>query len=122
MHTHTHGLVSPGRTYTMSCDQSYPFPQVFVVDRGGGQQHPAQPPDLVPCWSFPPAQKRAKNRSYSYMGAVPGVSLVVLFLFLLVFAAMGVGAYQIYNMQKELRQMREVRGREHVDSCSSRLE
>ncbi|XP_076578498.1 tumor necrosis factor ligand superfamily member 6 [Chaetodon auriga] len=95
----------------MSCDQSYPFPQVFLVDEGGGPQHPTQPPCLVPCWSFPPAQERARSRgkSQSSMGVRPGVALVVLMLFLLVFAALGFEAYQIHNMQKELRELREVK-------------
>nr|XP_046248395.1 tumor necrosis factor ligand superfamily member 6 [Scatophagus argus] len=94
----------------MSCDQSYPFPQVFLVDDGGGSQHPVQPPSLVPCWSFPPPQERARShgKSQGYKGVSPGVALVVLMLFLLVFAALGFEAYQINNMQKELREMREV--------------
>lgn len=96
----------------MSCDQTYPFPQVFLVDGGGGGGGGgAQPPNLVPCWSFPPAQDRARRhgKSRGCMGVSPGVALVVLMLFLLVFVALGFEAYQIYNMQKELRVMREVR-------------
>ncbi|XP_045905988.1 tumor necrosis factor ligand superfamily member 6 [Micropterus dolomieu] len=94
----------------MNHDQNYPFPQVFLVDSGGGQQHSAQPPSLVPCWSFPPAQERVRGRGKSRgcMGVSPGVALVVLMLFLLVFAALGFEAYQIQNMQKQLREMREV--------------
>ncbi|XP_029286387.1 tumor necrosis factor ligand superfamily member 6 isoform X2 [Cottoperca gobio] len=94
----------------MSCDQSYPFPQVFLVDGGEGSQHSAQPPNLVPCWSFPPAQERARSRrkSQGCMGVSPGLALIVLMLFLLVFAALAFEAYQIYNMQEELRGMRQV--------------
>ncbi|XP_068449241.1 tumor necrosis factor ligand superfamily member 6 isoform X2 [Clinocottus analis] len=95
----------------MSCDQqSYPFPQVFLVDDGGGPQHSGQQPSLVPCWSFPPAQERARPRSKSRgcMGVSPGVALIVLMLFLLVFVALGFEAYQIRNMQAELSEMRKV--------------
>lgn len=95
----------------MSCDQTYPFPQVFVVDQGGGLPHVNQSPSLVPCWSFPPAQVRVESRAKSRgcKGVSPGTALVVLMLFLLVFAALGFQAYQIYNMQKELNDMKEVR-------------
>lgn len=97
---------------TMNCDQSYPFPQVFLVDGGGGpQQQHHQTPSLVPCWSFPPAQERARSRGKSRgcMGVSPGLALVVLMLFLLVFAALGFEAYQITSMEKELERMRKVR-------------
>ncbi|XP_039668119.1 tumor necrosis factor ligand superfamily member 6 isoform X2 [Perca fluviatilis] len=98
------------RTCTMSHDQSYPFPQVFLVDGGGGTQHSVHPPNLVPCWSFPPAQERARSREKSRgcMGVSPGLALVVLFLFLLVFAALGFEAYQINHMQQELKELRTV--------------
>lgn len=97
--------------YTMSCDQCYPLPQVFLVDGGGGSQDSAQPPSLVPCWSFPPAQQgvRSREKSRGTMVVSFGGALIVLMLFLLVFAALGFGAYQIYNMQKELKKMKEVR-------------
>ncbi|TKS74787.1 Tumor necrosis factor ligand superfamily member 6 CD95 ligand [Collichthys lucidus] len=95
----------------MSCDQCYPLPQVFLVDGGGGSQDSAQPPSLVPCWSFPPAQQRVRSREKSRGTMVVsfGGALIVLMLFLLVFAALGVGAYQIYNMQKELKKMKEAK-------------
>ncbi|XP_035509594.1 tumor necrosis factor ligand superfamily member 6 [Morone saxatilis] len=95
----------------MSCDQSYPFPQVFLVDGGGGPQHSTQPPSLVPCWAFPPAQERVRSRGKSRgcMGVSTGAALVVLMLFLLVFAALGLEAYQIFKMQKELREIKEVK-------------
>ncbi|KAM9358028.1 tumor necrosis factor ligand superfamily member 6 [Symphorus nematophorus] len=91
----------------MSYDQTYPFPQVFLVDGSGGQQHPDQPPSLVPCWSFPPAQERVRSREKSQgcMGVSNGAALVVLMLFLLVFAALGFEAYQIDALQKDLRNM-----------------
>ncbi|XP_039984881.1 tumor necrosis factor ligand superfamily member 6 [Xiphias gladius] len=93
----------------MSCDQSYPFPQVFLVNGDGSPQPSTQPLSLVPCWSFPPAQERVRSRgkSQGFMGVSPCLALIVLLLFLLVFAALGFEAYQIYNLQTELREMRE---------------
>ncbi|KAM3619047.1 uncharacterized protein V6R79_002177 [Siganus canaliculatus] len=96
----------------MSYDQTYPFPQVFLVEGGGGgPQHSAQPPNLVPCWSFPPAQERTRSREKSRgcMGVSPGLALVVLMLFLLVFAGLGFEAYQIHTMQKKLKEMEKVK-------------
>lgn len=95
----------------MSCDQSYPFPQVFLVDRGGGPQSNAQAPSLVPCWSFPPAQERARGsrRHRGCMGVSPGLLMVLLLLLLLVFAALGLGAYQIQKLKTELAKMEKVR-------------
>lgn len=43
------------------------------------------------------------------MGVSHSAALVVLMLFLLVFAALGLGFYQIYNMQKELKEIDKVR-------------
>lgn len=96
----------------MNCDQTYPLPQVFLVDQAGELQEPNQAPNLVPCWSFPPPQERQRSRrkSWSCMGVSPTLALVVLMLFLLVFGALGFEAYQIYQMQKELRELGEVRG------------
>lgn len=100
---HAAGL---SRTCTMSCDQTYPFPQVFLVDAGGGLQHPDQPPSLVPCWSHLSAQGTVRRKSHGGMGVSPCTALMVLMLFLLVFAGLGFEAYEIYKMQKELRQVR----------------
>ncbi|XP_026161259.1 tumor necrosis factor ligand superfamily member 6 [Mastacembelus armatus] len=93
----------------MSCDQTYPLPQVFLVDGGGDPQFSTQPPNLVPCWSFPPAHQRIRSRGKSQgcMGVSPGLAMLVLLLFLLVFAGLGFEAYQIHNMQTELRDMRQ---------------
>lgn len=92
----------------MSCDQTYPFPQVFLVDAGGGLQRSDQPPSLVPCWSHLPAQGSVgrRRKSHGGVGVSPCTALVVLMLFLLVFAGLGFEAHQIYEMQKELRQVR----------------
>lgn len=86
------------------CDQTYPFPQVFLVDGAGSPQHSTQLPNLVPCWSFPPAQDRVRShgKSRGYMGVSPGLAMVVLCLFLLVFSALGFELYQIHNIQKKL--------------------
>ncbi|GAA6235601.1 tumor necrosis factor ligand superfamily member 6-like [Lates japonicus] len=95
----------------MSCDQSYPLPQVFLVDGGGGSsQHSAQQPNLIPCWSFPPPQERVRSRGKSrgFMGVSPCLAMIVLMLFLLVFAALGFEAFQIYKMQMELKEMKKV--------------
>ncbi|XP_059196514.1 tumor necrosis factor ligand superfamily member 6 [Centropristis striata] len=96
----------------MSCDQNYPLPQVFIVDGGGGQQHADQPPSLVPCWSFPPPQERVRSRGKSpgCMGVSYCSALTVLMLFLLVFTALGFEAYQIHNMQEELKDLRNQGG------------
>lgn len=109
--TDAHTLWLSAGLCTMSCDQTYPFPQVFLVDQAGGLQQPDQPPNLVPCWSFPPPQERARSRrkSWSCMGVSPSIALVVLMLFLLVFGALGFESYQIFKMQKELIQLGEVR-------------
>ncbi|KAM7388511.1 hypothetical protein PAMP_024681 [Pampus punctatissimus] len=95
----------------MSCNQSYPFPQVFLVDRDGGPNHSDQLPNLVPCWPFPPAQDRVRSRGKSRgcMGVSPSLAIVVLFLFLLVFAALGFQTYQIYKIQKKMEGMRQVK-------------
>ncbi|XP_034036745.1 tumor necrosis factor ligand superfamily member 6 [Thalassophryne amazonica] len=94
----------------MSCEQNYPFPQVFLVDEDGGPQ----PPSLVPCWSFPPAQdeRRRKRKSVGFFGVSHSLAVVVLFLFLLVFAALGFGALLIQNMQNELH---DIRNRTNVE-------
>ncbi|XP_041862771.1 tumor necrosis factor ligand superfamily member 6 isoform X2 [Melanotaenia boesemani] len=87
--------------------------KVFLVDGGGG--HPTQPPNLVPCWSFPPAQERMRSRGKSRgcMGISPSLAMVVLLLFLLVFAALGFEAYQILDIQKKMKAIEKVE-LEHV--------
>uniref|UniRef100_A0A1A8IMJ2 Fas ligand (TNF superfamily, member 6) n=2 Tax=Nothobranchius kuhntae TaxID=321403 RepID=A0A1A8IMJ2_NOTKU len=89
----------------MSCDQRYPLPQVFLVDEGGGSHHPSQPPNLIPCWSFPPAVERMRSREKSRgcMGISPGLAMVVLMLFLLAFAALGFEGWQILQIQKKIK-------------------
>ncbi|XP_029987273.1 tumor necrosis factor ligand superfamily member 6 [Sphaeramia orbicularis] len=92
----------------MSCDQSYPFPQVFLVNGSGGPQQSGPLPNLIPCWSFPPAQEMARRhgKSRGCMGVSYGLVFVVLMLFLLVFAALGIGAWKIINIQRELQEIR----------------
>lgn len=96
---------SLSRTCTMSCDQRYPFPQVFLVDEGGGPRRSPQTPNLIPCWSFPPAAEAMKSRvkSRGCMGISPSLAMVVLMLFLLVFAALGLEAWQILQIQKKIK-------------------
>ncbi|MEQ2236835.1 hypothetical protein ILYODFUR_016680 [Ilyodon furcidens] len=94
----------------MSLDQRYPFPQVFLVDEGGSQRQSVSPPNLIPCWSFPPAQEamRSRGKSRTCMGVSPSLAMVVLMLFLLVFAALGFEAWQILNIQKKLKDVEKV--------------
>lgn len=89
----------------MSCDQRYPLPQVFLVNEGGGPHHSTQPPNMIPCWSFPPAAEMIKSRGKSrgFMGIKPSLAMMVLMLFLLVFAALGFEAWQIFQMQKKMK-------------------
>ncbi|XP_056133853.1 tumor necrosis factor ligand superfamily member 6 [Lampris incognitus] len=93
----------------MSYDQSYPFPQVFLVDSSGGPQHSVQTPHLIPCWSSPPAQGRVRSRGKDQgcMGIRYGLLTVLLFLLLLVFAALGLGAHQIYKLHIEVAKIKQ---------------
>ncbi|KAM9478919.1 tumor necrosis factor ligand superfamily member 6 [Salvelinus alpinus] len=95
----------------MSGTQGYIYPQVFLVDRSGGPQPSVQPPGLVPCWSFPPAQERVREQGRARgCRGVGSWSLVValLFLLLLVFGALGLGAYQIHRLQTQLDGIQQV--------------
>ncbi|XP_042273048.1 tumor necrosis factor ligand superfamily member 6 [Thunnus maccoyii] len=107
----------------MMGDQSYPFPQVFLVDGGGGQQNSGQLPNLVPCWSFPPAQGRMRSRGKSRgcMGVSPGLAMVVLFLFLLVFAALGFETYQIYKIKAEMKEMKKVEREPEINTPAKQI-
>lgn len=109
MHTNHRSDNSP---CTMSYDQTCPIPQVFFVNEGGGVQRPVPSSNLVPCWSFPQPRERTRSqeRSRGCMGVSSGAALVVLMLFLLVFAALGFEAYRIQNLQRNLKEMQEVRG------------
>ncbi|KAM9848426.1 tumor necrosis factor ligand superfamily member 6 [Aulostomus maculatus] len=94
----------------MSYDHSCQMPQVFLVDQGGGQLHSGQFPSLVPCWSFPSAQGSVRDpRKRPGMGVSGGLALVMLFLFLLVFSALSIGAFYIYNIETELSVLRKVK-------------
>lgn len=94
----------------MSFDQRYPFPQVFLVDEGGNQRQSVTPPNLIPCWSFPPAHEtmRSRSKSRGCMGVSRSLVTIVLMLFLLVFAALGFEAWQILNLQKKLKDVEKV--------------
>ncbi|KAL1022515.1 hypothetical protein UPYG_G00028710 [Umbra pygmaea] len=94
----------------MSATQGYPYPQVFVVDSGGGQQASAQPPGLVPCWSYLSAQEKGRERYRTRGGSrfsSWSLVLALLFLLLLVFGALGLGAYQIHKLQTHLDRMQQ---------------
>ncbi|XP_029542875.1 tumor necrosis factor ligand superfamily member 6-like [Oncorhynchus nerka] len=89
----------------MSGTQGYPYPQVFLVDSGRGPQPSVQPPGMLPCWSFPPAQervmKRGRGRGCRGVGSW-SLTMALLFLLLLVFGALGLGTYQIIKLQTQL--------------------
>ncbi|XP_068176564.1 tumor necrosis factor ligand superfamily member 6 isoform X2 [Antennarius striatus] len=94
----------------MSCDQTYPFPQVFFVDGGGQPPQYGHPSGLVPCWSSStPQRAKSLGKKLGFTGVSTGVSLVVSMLFLLVFAALGLEAFQICNVQRELKEMKKVK-------------
>ncbi|KAJ0032259.1 hypothetical protein NQD34_002340 [Periophthalmus magnuspinnatus] len=91
-------------------DQTIPYPQVFIVDRGGHPNPHGTLPNLVPCWSFPPAHETVTRpeRSRGCMGASSRLVGVVLLLFALVFASLGMGAMWTVNLQKQLKDMRKL--------------
>ncbi|XP_026088489.1 tumor necrosis factor ligand superfamily member 6 [Carassius auratus] len=82
---------------------------VFTVDSGRG--HPEQdlyyhqqlPRPPVPCWTFPPARAEMKKRGWGTMNK--GIVWVLILILLLVFAALGLGAYQILRLQTEMQQL-----------------
>ncbi|XP_046893248.1 tumor necrosis factor ligand superfamily member 6 isoform X2 [Hypomesus transpacificus] len=86
----------------MSCSMTTPYPQVFMVDHGRDPPSTVHPPDLVPCWMFPPAQERVRRRGGKEWPCQGALLLAVLFVLLLVFAALGLGALQIHRLQMEL--------------------
>ncbi|KAK3516065.1 hypothetical protein QTP70_004016 [Hemibagrus guttatus] len=81
----------------------YTYPPVFTVDAARGfplqNQAAGTEPGLVPCWTLPPARVRAKKRGCGGMGSAGCLLIMVL---LTVFAALGLGAYQIMKLQTEL--------------------
>ncbi|KAF6727932.1 Tumor necrosis factor ligand superfamily member 6 [Oryzias melastigma] len=101
----------------MSCEQRYPVPEVFYVDGGGGPLHSSQHPDIVTWSSFPPARERMKRhgKSWGSMTLSPGVALIALMLFLLVFAALGFEAYQILNLREKVKDMEKVEPQEAAE-------
>uniref|UniRef100_A0A8C1MTQ2 Fas ligand (TNF superfamily, member 6) n=1 Tax=Cyprinus carpio TaxID=7962 RepID=A0A8C1MTQ2_CYPCA len=93
----------------MSSNSGHPSRTVFMVDSDRGhpeehryyhQQMPRHAePQLVPCWTFPPARAEMKKRGWGGMNA--GMAWVLTLILLLVFAALGLGAYQILRLQTE---------------------
>ncbi|XP_055043069.2 tumor necrosis factor ligand superfamily member 6 [Misgurnus anguillicaudatus] len=86
-------------------------PPMFLVDSGGG--HPGEHqyyhqqvlgqgnPPLVPCWTFPPARAKMKKRGTMNNG----MTWVLIMILLLVFAALGLGAYQILRLQNQVERL-----------------
>ncbi|CAL1592891.1 unnamed protein product [Knipowitschia caucasica] len=91
-------------------DRSMPYPQVFLVDRGGPPNQHGALPNLVPCWSFPPAPERVRRagKRRGCLGVSSGVAVVILLLFALVFSGLGIGAVWTVNLQKEMKDMRNI--------------
>ncbi|XP_043986277.1 tumor necrosis factor ligand superfamily member 6 isoform X2 [Gambusia affinis] len=83
---------------------------VFLVDEGGGQRSSATPPNLIPCWSFPQAREttRSHSKSRGCMGVSCSLAMILLMLFLLVFAALGFEAWQILRLQQKLKNVEKV--------------
>lgn len=113
LHTHHTSL---HRTSTMRnpepYDQVYPFPQISLVDSGGGQTHHGVPlPSTRPTWYFPPASQelvRNHGKRRGCMGVSSRLSLLVLLLFALVFASLGIGAVWTVNLQKQLKEVKRM--------------
>lgn len=97
----------------MSANFGHSSQPVFMVDSAGNhpkqhryyhQQVPRHPePPLVPCWTFPPARVEMKKKGWGGMNA--GLAWVVTLILLLVFVALGLGAYQILRLQTKLEQL-----------------
>nr|WOK15261.1 tumor necrosis factor ligand superfamily member 6 [Osteobrama belangeri] len=97
----------------MSSNFGHPSQPVLMVDSSGG--HPKQhryydqqmprhtEPQLVPCWTFPPARAEMKRRDCGRMNT--GMAWVLILILLLVFAALGLGAYQILRLQTEVERL-----------------
>ncbi|KAL7871934.1 hypothetical protein SRHO_G00069170 [Serrasalmus rhombeus] len=102
------------RAVSMNNNLSYQYPPVFTVDaaRPIHQQHGhpqlatgRMEPTLVPCWTFPPARFQSKKRGCGGLTSAAGTLLVMVLL--MVFAALGLGAYQIWGLQKKLAKLEQ---------------
>ncbi|XP_051511217.1 tumor necrosis factor ligand superfamily member 6-like isoform X1 [Myxocyprinus asiaticus] len=114
---HTLSSLTPSHTSMSSANMNGNFdntsPPVFMVDSGGGypkqrqyyheQVHGRTDPVLVPCWTFPPARAEDKRRGCGGMNVV--ITWILALILLLVFAALGLGAYQILRLQSELERL-----------------
>ncbi|XP_016144494.1 tumor necrosis factor ligand superfamily member 6-like [Sinocyclocheilus grahami] len=82
---------------------------VFMVDSGRGHPkqhrhyHQQMPRPPVPCWTFPPARAEMKKRGWGRMNSTIAWGLTLILL--LVFAALGLGAYQILRLQTEMQRL-----------------
>lgn len=90
------------REASMHSSPRHTYPPVFTVDpaRAGTE------PPMVPCWTFPPAQVRVKKRGWRVTGSA---GCLLIMVFLTVFAALGLGTYQIMKLQTELLSLKQVR-------------
>ncbi|CAL8270816.1 unnamed protein product [Arctogadus glacialis] len=88
----------------MSYDQRHRYPGVFHVDGHQDQEcPPVPPPRMAPYWSSPAAHASHRRKSNGCLGISHSGVTVLLLLFLLVFTTLGFGAYQIHNLQVDLR-------------------
>lgn len=109
-------VLTPSHTTLSLADMSgnrygHSSPPMFLVDSGGG--HPREHqyyheqvlgqgnPPLVPCWTFPPARAKMKRRGIMNKG----MTWVLVMILLLVFAALGLGAYQILRLQNQVERL-----------------
>ncbi|KAI4892555.1 hypothetical protein NFI96_024721 [Prochilodus magdalenae] len=108
----------------MNSNLSYQYPPVFTVEPAGRFQHQQHDhpqlapgrmePAFVPCWTFPPARVHSKKRGCGGMTSAAGTLLIMVLL--VVFAALGIGAYQIMKLQKELSELKQLEVREKSES------
>uniref|UniRef100_W5KC70 Fas ligand (TNF superfamily, member 6) n=1 Tax=Astyanax mexicanus TaxID=7994 RepID=W5KC70_ASTMX len=100
----------------MNGNLRYQYPPVFTVDAAGGlhqQHHHHHPqmaaartdPTLVPCWTFPPARAQTKRRSCGGLTSAAGTLLVMVLV--VIFAALGLGAYQIRKLEMEVIKLKK---------------
>jgi len=107
----------------MSNNFGPPSQPVFMVDSGRDDPkqhqyyHQRMPrhrePPMVPCWTFPPARAEMKRKRWGGMNT--GMAWVLTLILLLVFAALGLGAYQILRLQTELERLTQVKTTGAVD-------
>ncbi|XP_072552123.1 tumor necrosis factor ligand superfamily member 6 [Salminus brasiliensis] len=113
----------------MNGNLRYQYPQVFTVDAAAGlpqQQHlhpqmatAGTEPSLVPCWTFPPARFQTKRRGCGGMNSAAGTLLIMVLL--VVFAALGLGAYQIMRLETEVAKLKQEMYKQTESSAPQKL-